>query len=237
MRQFQNLFTNIPLFEIRSNGFTIKKSRRHLIKHFCFQAIHVCSSQTCELSLWHQARCHLSKVPTLSVRWHPWPRYQSVNIHEINQEADEREPAARLQRIQTLQSFLPQQAITEWSQALSAPDKKQTKTTHAEAALWQNVFLPKASSAQTDFEVLQRFGEHSHSNCLHGNDGIVCVTQKVAWNNQERDSKLSTVEWPETQEEITLVFERMGAARSSSISTTCSWPLLAPQCSGVRPSQ
>lgn len=48
--------------------------------------------------------------------------------------------------------------------------------------------------------------------------------------------KTNTVQCPETWKEITLVFERMGAARSSNISTTCSWPLLAPQCSGVRPS-
>ncbi len=35
---------------------------------------------------------------------------------------------------------------------------------------------------------------------------------------------------------LTFVLERMGAPRSSNISTTCSWPLLAPQCKGVRPS-
>ena len=59
---------------------------------------------------------------------------------------------------------------------------------------------------------------------------------KIGWNNQARDSKLNTVWSSNTWGEITLVLERMGAARSSSISTTCSWPLLAPQCSGVRPS-
>lgn len=34
----------------------------------------------------------------------------------------------------------------------------------------------------------------------------------------------------------TLVFDSIGAPRSSSISTTCSWPLRAPQWRGVRPS-
>lgn len=34
----------------------------------------------------------------------------------------------------------------------------------------------------------------------------------------------------------TLVLDSMGAPLSSSISTTCSWPLRAPQCRGVRPS-
>lgn len=58
-------------------------------------------------------------------------------------------------------------------------------------------------------------------------------TGGCALSSQESD--LSIIQCSGT-EDLTLVFERMGAALSSNISTTCSWPLLAPQCSGVRPS-
>lgn len=92
-------------------------------------------------------------------------------------------------------------------------------------------------SVNPNSEVLQR-SELGYSSWLSWNSIIFLwfKRQLNKLNKQLRRWKAKYSPCPDTWKEITLVFERMGAARSSSISTTCSWPLLAPQCRGVRPS-
>lgn len=68
-------------------------------------------------------------------------------------------------------------------------------------------------------------GETSRSG--RGTENRATVKGKRQNRNGQKD---------ETGLRFTLVFDRMGAPLSNSISTTCSWPLLAPQWRGVRPS-